>query len=369
MEERILNKKVVLGISVLLAMQCTLPAQAAERPTMRERVMAILSESPWSKYYTGPKKAEMVNEVPEADMDMPAESQIEEGSTDDGEVVSDIVDETAELRRMLENRMEAKIKVKEKPAASKNIEKDYVEGIAGKYSYRLRPTTPVIVEDENLAEYPDEPEDDCTYFDYRAGTVNQIFTYPNYITDIVLQPGETLSRISLGDRQRWIIETYYDDIKEQNHIYIRPIQEGIETNMIIATDRHHYQLALATSMSYNPIVAWKYPGETSYMGSRKKTLTMEVDSVDKLNFAYAISKKHKYDWMPRYVFDDGFNTYLSIDPDEFEKINPAIFTRNRLDNVVLVDYEKINGNIVIRNVYDNLELHVRDEVIYINRQN
>lgn len=105
------------------------------------------------------------------------------------------------------------------------------------------------------------------------------------------------------------------------------------------------------------------------MGTRKKTLTMEVDSVDKLNFAYAISKKHKYDWMPRYVFDDSFNTYLSIDPDEFEKINPAIFTRNRLDNVVLVDYEKINGNIVIRNVYDNLELHVRDEVIYINRQN
>ena len=86
---------------------------------MRERVMAILSESPWSKYYTGPKKAEMVNEVPEADLDMPAENPTAENLKDDKEGISDIVDETAELRRLLENRMEAKIKVKEKPAASK----------------------------------------------------------------------------------------------------------------------------------------------------------------------------------------------------------------------------------------------------------
>ena len=64
-----------------------------------------------------------------------------------------------------------------------------------------------------------------------------------------------------------------------------------------------------------------------------------------------------------------FNTYLSIDPDEFESINPAVFTRNRLGNIILVDYQKINGNIVIRDVFDNLELHVRDEVVYIKRQN
>lgn len=361
-----MNKKIVLGLSVLLAMQCTLPAQAAERPSMRERVMAILSESPWSKYYKGTASEKSVAVEPDnyeaADVE-PEEEVIND--IDD----NDIVNKTAQLRKILEKHMEEKKRLKREQQPSEDIEKDYVEGIAGKYSYRLRPTTPVIIEDENLAPFPEDSVDDCTYFDYHAGTVNQIFTYPNYITDIVLQPGETLQRISVGDRQRWIIETYYDDIKEQNHIYIRPIQEGIESNMIIATDRHHYQLALATSFSYNPIVAWNYPGETVYTSSREKTLTMEVESVDKLNFSYAVSKKHRYDWMPRYVFDDGFNTYLSIDPDEFESINPAVFTRNRLGNIILVDYQKINGNIVIRDVFDNLELHVRDEVVYIKRQN
>ena len=117
------------------------------------------------------------------------------------------------------------------------------------------------------------------------------------------------------------------------------------------------------------MVAWKYPGEAVMANSVKREAVMEVESADMLTFDYVIQRSKKYDWAPRFIFDDGFNTYIAIDPDEIAKNPPAIFTENRIGNLVLVDYELVDDNIILNKVYTNLQLRVRDEVLKVNRIN
>lgn len=215
----------------------------------------------------------------------------------------------------------------------------------------------------------DKALNDCRYYTYKAGTKNLIMTFPGIITDVVLQAGETIEQIRVGDKHRWEIDTFTDSSDGASHVYIQPIQENIRTNMVILTDRRTYQLSLDTSVFYDSIVAWKYPGEAQAPAPVKKEAVMEVESADMLSFDYVIQRSKKYDWAPRFIFDDGFNTYIAIDPDEIAKNPPAIFTENRIGNLVLVDYELVDDNIILNKVYTNLQLRVRDEVLKVNRIN
>lgn len=262
-----------------------------------------------------------------------------------------------EYRKKLENRQKANIR--EAVATAKPVQ-------------RLEKENVLIIEDDSVNANDidnDKALNDCRFYNYKSGVKNLVMTFPGIITDVMLQPGETIERITVGDKHRWDIDTFTDTADGASHIYIQPIQENIETNMIILTDRRTYQLSLATSVFYDSMVAWKYAGEGSMAAAPKREAVMEVESADMLTFDYNIQRSKKYDWAPRFIFDDGFNTYIAIDPDEIAKNPPAIFTENRIGNLILVDYELVDDNIILNKVYTNLQLRVKDEVIKVNRIN
>ena len=235
---------------------------------------------------------------------------------------------------------------------------------------KLEKENVLIIEDDSVNDdnNVDKIMDDCRWYSYKSGDKNLVSTYPGIVTDIVLEAGETIERITVGDKHRWEIDTYSDASSGASHIYVQPIQDNLSTNMIVLTDKRTYQLSLVTSVFYDSIVAWKYPGAAAPK-SVKKEAVMEVESADMLTFDYVIQRSKKYDWAPRFIFDDGFNTYIAIDPDEIAKNPPAIFTENMIGNLVLVDYELVDDNIIINKVYKNLQLRVRNEVIKVNRIN
>lgn len=259
-----------------------------------------------------------------------------------------------------------------KKLAERENEKLRLESIAkAKPAPKLEKENVLIIEDESVNGDVDNDKalTDCRTYEYKAGTKNLVSTYPGILTDIVLQSGETIEQIRVGDKHRWEIDTFTDASSGASHVYVQPIQDGIETNMVILTDRRTYQLSLVTSFFYDSMVAWKYPGEAVMANSVKREAVMEVESADMLTFDYVIQRSKKYDWAPRFIFDDGFNTYIAIDPDEIAKNPPAIFTENRIGNLVLVDYELVDDNIILNKVYTNLQLRVRDEVLKVNRIN
>jgi type IV secretory pathway VirB9-like protein len=102
-------------------------------------------------------------------------------------------------------------------------------------------------------------------FSWSEGGLYQIYTAPGRVTDIVLEPGETLAGagpIAAGDTARWIIGDTESGEGEARrvHVLVKPTLPGLTTNLVINTDRRTYYLELrASPATYMASVAWTYP--------------------------------------------------------------------------------------------------------------
>lgn len=393
-----MNKKAALA-ATLCCLLVTQPGFAAsaekqEPLSFKERIQAILGESPFSVFWdgandtaAGDQKVFEDNDVKTIDKKTPADIKQETTQPQITEQQDDLLAEASLYRSRLEELLKAKTKAKEeeKTVAKEqqpvpNVLQEKNVSAAPEQSQNLitAPAAPDpfnlpqidIVQDDTLSNSAQRPNDSLL-LEYRSGVVNKIYCCPGYVTDIQLQPGETIQRITTGDKSRWNIETFYSDVLEGGrwHIYLRPLQLGLETNIIISTSKHNYQVLAATDTLYNPIVEWQYPGEPhEQFAAGQKTKVMEVDSVDKLNFSYVISKAQRYLWTPNFVFDDGFRTYINIPEDALYRINPALFMVNQDGTLVFVNYIISNGNLVVDTIGTEFQLRVKDQVVRVRRQ-
>src|SRR5713101_7325710 len=69
---------------------------------------------------------------------------------------------------------------------------------------------------------------------------------PLHITDVLLEPGETIIDVALGDSERWLATpaSAGNPTDATPHVLIKAEMPGISTNASIFTDRHTYRLAL-----------------------------------------------------------------------------------------------------------------------------
>ena len=105
-----------------------------------------------------------------------------------------------------------------------------------------------------------------TVFNYREGAIYEIHTGVDRITDIERQPGEQLSAPPVaGDTVRWKTSIIKGGKgrNETTHIILKPLEGGIETNLILTTDKHTYHIRALSSDWYVPAVSWDYPQEES----------------------------------------------------------------------------------------------------------
>lgn len=374
-----MNKKAVI-VSTLccLLIFTTQPVFAEEykpeKPSIKERVQAILRESPFSVFWDTDG-----NDTSAGDQELFDERDKGDKDQDDNDIHldNDLLAEAASYRQQLEAIISELDAEKKEPALAtdsvpeKSIDNKTTRNTEANYIFDMPKIE--IVQDDSLEE-SSQRSDDSLLLKYRSGVVNKIYCCPGYVTDIKLQPGEQIQKITTGDKSRWNIETFYSDVFDGGrwHIYLRPLQLGLETNIIISTDRHNYQVLAATDTLtlYNPIIEWDYPGEAQEytLGSGiKSQKVMEVESVDKLNFSYVISKAKRYSWTPNFVFDDGFRTYINIPEDVLHKINPALFMVNQDGTLVFVNYLISNGNLVVDTIGTEYQMRVKDQVVRIKR--
>lgn len=97
---------------------------------------------------------------------------------------------------------------------------------------------------------------DAVYLDYDSCSTYDIYCRPGAITDVRLEHGEKLLHIIAG-RDVGLEYRCIDDGRGW-HIYLQPIQKGMETNMVVATDKRNYQLNIRSNEHYWPIVLWRY---------------------------------------------------------------------------------------------------------------
>ena len=99
-------------------------------------------------------------------------------------------------------------------------------------------------------------------YPYTEGALYCLYASPGQVSDIALQPGETLVSVSAGDTVRWVVgDTSSGSGNDtRTHILVKPVASGLTTNLMIATDRRTYHLELTSlETSYMAALSWRQP--------------------------------------------------------------------------------------------------------------
>lgn len=216
-------------------------------------------------------------------------------------------------------------------------------------------------------------------FHYAPGGLYRIYCQAGHLTDIRMQPGEEIQFIGGGDTVRWVVDKAAggSGAERQWHVYLKPLQSGLETNIIVTTNRHSYQLQAVSTNWYNPIVGWNYPQEEKAAFLREQELlqkkenevtTMSVSKPELLNFGYEISNR-SYSWTPVLAFDDGKKTYIKMSEKMRNTEAPVLFVVDRNGKLNMVNYRFKSNYFIVDRLFDVAEMrNGKDEVVKIKRK-
>ena len=209
-----------------------------------------------------------------------------------------------------------------------------------------------------------------TVYDYRDGGVYRVYCGVEGLTDIALQPGETIAKdgVVAGDTRRWVVKIINSGVvpNEVQHVMIKPIQHDLHTTVDILTDRHVYKLMVWANRDWGmPGVKWNYPQEDAISKSiavaneKKMERQAQPTSVtpDKLDFNYTI-RGDDVAWKPAQVFSDGKKTYLKMPPSMTTSEAPALFVLDESNNTMLVNYRLKDNVYIVDRLFDKAVLKV-----------
>ncbi len=215
-------------------------------------------------------------------------------------------------------------------------------------------------------------------YPYSDGTIYHVFTAPGQVTDIALQPGETLCAVAAGDTVRWVIgdtSSGSGDTK-RTHILVKPFTSGLATNVIVTTDRRTYHLSLtSTDHTAMSALSWIYPADqlialkAAAEQARAAQPVASGLSVDQLHFGYTITGDEPA-WRPLRAFDDGRQTFIEFPASLGVGEAPPLFLVDAKGTASLVNYRVQGRFYVVDRVFDTAELRLglkHQDVVRISR--
>lgn len=159
-------------------------------------------------------------------------------------------------------------------------------------------------------------------FAYGSGTPS-IVCAPLQVCDVMLQAGETVNSINAGDSARWLIEPAVTGTgaEQRQHLIIKPLDVGLNTTMVVATDRRAYHIRLKShKTAFMPLVAFTYPEELMARWEQahavkaaereEKTIPETGESLDRLDFNYRVEGSAS--WKPVRVYSTGRQTIIQL---------------------------------------------------------
>ncbi|MGL6175521.1 MAG: P-type conjugative transfer protein TrbG [Vibrionaceae bacterium] len=143
------------------------------------------------------------------------------------------------------------------------------------------------------------------------------------VCDIALQSGERVNSIQLGDTARWNVEPAISGVGagETQHLLIKPMDVGLQTSLVVTTDRRVYHIRLRSHRSeFMPQVAFIYPEDAlakwDKLQARERkqhednTISPTREYLGDLSFDYEVSGVAP--WKPVRVFNDGKKTVIQM---------------------------------------------------------
>lgn len=209
-------------------------------------------------------------------------------------------------------------------------------------------------------------------YPFSAGALYQVYAAPGQVTDIALQPGETLvgsGPVAAGDTVRWIIGDTESGTgaTKQVHILVKPTRPDLQTNLVINTNLRTYHLELrSTEKTYMASVSWQYPADQLIALRRQNAKAAEMQAVapgvdiSKINFRYRI-EGDAAPWRPLRAFDDGSKVYIEFPSGIGQGEMPPLFVIGGSGNSELVNYRARQNYYVVDRLFAAAELRLGDK--------
>lgn len=231
------------------------------------------------------------------------------------------------IRRSLEPTVgfESAQEQKQEPDASAGAKVAPSTSIAREVAIEADPKK--VIESANAAalQGPDAAAFDNAVMNYSfiKGGIYRVFSSVFNVTDIALQPGESLiGEPAAGDKIRWNVsvgESISGGLP-QTHIFLKPKWPGLATSLVFTTDRRTYYLRPESFDETHMVgVTWDYPEEATMGFYTDVSLPERVESTEpsgyvdpaQMNADYSVQVvSGQPSWGSVVVYDDGKKTYL-----------------------------------------------------------
>jgi P-type conjugative transfer protein TrbG len=189
------------------------------------------------------------------------------------------------------------------------------------------------------------------------------------VCDVALQPGELVNNIHLGDTARWMVDPAITGTgaSETQHLIIKPMDVGLETSLVVTTNRRTYHLRLRSHRTqYMPQVAFTYPEDATAKWDairtretrerETRTIPQTGEYLGNLSFDYELSGEAR--WKPVRVYNDGRKTIIQM-PDAMAQTEaPSLLVVRKSggffsdDETVLVNYRVQGDRYIVDQVFD-----------------
>ena len=189
------------------------------------------------------------------------------------------------------------------------------------------------------------------------------------VCDVALQPGEQVNSINLGDTARWTVEPAITGSGggEVQHLIIKPLDVGLETSLVVTTNRRTYHLRLRSHRTrYMPQVAFTYPEDAmakweaiktrEVRERRDNTLPQTGEYLGNLSFDYEVSGSAA--WKPLRVYNDGSKTIIQMPSAMAQGEAPTLLVVRKDgglfsdDETVMVNYRVQGNRYIVDAVFD-----------------
>lgn len=174
------------------------------------------------------------------------------------------------------------------------------------------------------------------------------------VCDIALQPGESVNSIQVGDTARWNVEPAISGTgaSETQHLIIKPLDVGLQTSLVVTTDRRVYHIRLRSHRTeYMPQVAFTYPEDAlakwdmvrnrERLHREENTIPQTSEYLGDLSFDYDVSGSAS--WKPLRVYNDGRKTIIQM-PRAMQQTEAPTLLVVRKDRTLFSDPETVMVN-------------------------
>ncbi len=211
-------------------------------------------------------------------------------------------------------------------------------------------------------------------YPYSEGALYQVYSAPNQVTDIMLQPGEQLvgaGPVAAGDTVRWIIGDTVSGTGPTTrvHILVKPVRPDLQTNLVINTDRRTYHLELRSAeRTYMASVSWSYPQDAlialrrqnAQADAAQPAATSTLPAIENLNFRYRIEGDNPA-WRPVRAFDDGRQVFVEFPSGIGQGEMPPLWIIGAAGSAELVNYRVRGRYMVVDRLFGGAELRLGGE--------